>query len=370
MYLRRWIAWSCSAIALTATFSCADDGGALNDLDKDDFDRQALLAHMADQLISPAYSQYQASCSDFNSKVLAFTQNPDATSLNQARASFQNAYVSWQEVSVFQFGPAEAQSLSNYSNVYPCDTSELLAAIDNPSQNLSLPSAFDIQGWPAADFLLFGLSEDVLGYFQSDPKYGHFLLKISARLLNLAVACADEWNGNYRNDFVNNDGYGATASFNKLANDFVFHFEKELRAGKIGIAAGVFSGSVLPNRLEAYYNDSLSKVLFLHNLAILEKVFTGESLNGSTSGPGLKAYLDELNVRREGELLSELILRQMAGARSLAEGLNASFAQQIEDDPIAMLTLYDALQIMIPWIKVDMLQAFNVNVDYIDADGD
>ena len=35
-----------------------------------------------------------------------------------------------------------------------------------------------------------------------------------------------------------------------------------------------------------------------------------------------------------------------------------------------MTKAYDELQKAVVLLKVDMLQAFNVNVDYVDADGD
>ena len=35
-----------------------------------------------------------------------------------------------------------------------------------------------------------------------------------------------------------------------------------------------------------------------------------------------------------------------------------------------MTEAYDALQLVVVALKVDMLQAFNVSVDYVDADGD
>ena len=35
-----------------------------------------------------------------------------------------------------------------------------------------------------------------------------------------------------------------------------------------------------------------------------------------------------------------------------------------------MLITYDVIQVAVVLLKVDMLQALNINVDYIDADGD
>ena len=57
-----------------------------------------------------------------------------------------------------------------------------------------------------------------------------------------------DWKGSYRSTFVNSKSNTATSSLNKLVNDFIFYYEKGLRANKIGIPAGVFSASPLPEQ--------------------------------------------------------------------------------------------------------------------------
>ena len=47
-----------------------------------------------------------------------------------------------------------------------------------------------------------------------------------------------------------------------------------------------------------------------------------------------------------------------------------NFVNQINTDNNKILTTYDAIQSVVVLFKVDMLQAFNINVDYQDADGD
>ena len=47
-----------------------------------------------------------------------------------------------------------------------------------------------------------------------------------------------------------------------------------------------------------------------------------------------------------------------------------SFISQINSDNSKMLLTYDAIQAVVVLLKVDMLQAFSINVDYQDADGD
>jgi hypothetical protein len=50
--------------------------------------------------------------------------------------------------------------------------------------------------------------------------------------------------------------------------------------------------------------------------------------------------------------------------------LENSFATQINTNNTEMTRSYDELQIAVVLLKVDMLQAFNISVDYVDADGD
>jgi hypothetical protein len=60
----------------------------------------------------------------------------------------------------------------------------------------------------------------------------------------------------------------------------------------------------------------------------------------------------------------------MAAAESLAKDLPTSFSSVAANSNQDLLALYDELQKAVVLLKVDMLQALNVRVDYIDADGD
>lgn len=356
------------AVFITAAVACSNDDGGQSQ-PADNFNRKAMLSFTADEIIIPALSNYVSTAQDFDQAAQNFKNDPSPANLDQLQLDFQLAYLAWQELAVFDIGPAEARTLRNFSNVFPCDTSDLKQAILAANANLSLPSTYDIQGWPAADYLLHGLANDkqaIIAFYQANPDYATYLQSLSARLLSLAQEVLNEWTSSYREAFVNNDGGTATSAFNKLANDYVFHFEKELRAGKIGIPAGVFSGTTFPNRVEAFYSDSLSKALFLHCLNFQEKVFRGVSYDGNSTGPSMQSYLEELGQNG----LAQNILDQFNEARQAAQDLNPNLHLQVKNNNILMLQVYDELQVMIPWLKVDMLQAFNVSVDYIDADGD
>ena len=50
--------------------------------------------------------------------------------------------------------------------------------------------------------------------------------------------------------------------------------------------------------------------------------------------------------------------------------LDESFINQINNDNTKFLQVFDAIQEVVVLLKVDMLQLLNINVDYVDADGD
>jgi predicted lipoprotein len=245
----------------------------------------------------------------------------------------------------------------------------------NGGYNLELPSQIAMQGFPALDYLLFGVSDtdDVLNFYQNNEdadKYLDYLNVLTTRINELATVVLDDWNNRFRDEFVQNSGNSALASVDKVVNDFIFYYEKHLRAGKIGIPAGVFSGTTLPENVEAFYNKNFSKTLFNASLDAVQDFFNGVHFDGGNEGESMSNYLEYLDVIKNDKNLAQVINDQFDSARVTAQELSDNFAEQVETDNVKMLATYDQLQLNVVHIKVDMLQAFNVNVDYVDADGD
>ena len=99
--------------------------------------------------------------------------------------------------------------------------------------------------------------------------------------------------------------------------------------------------------------------------------FNGEFANSNTTGPSLASFLQELNETREGEGLDEIINNQFNVARDRVTALNA-FRTEIEenDSPSDLLLAYNDVQRAVPLLKVDMVAALNIAIDFVDADGD
>ena len=315
------------------------------------FDREAMLEHWADNIIVPAFQDFRQSARRLDGSIETYLDAPSATTLEQVREQFARTYLRWQRLSPFMVGPGMELRLREQVNTYPTDTERLLGG---DRTDLSLPSNTDVQGLPALDFLLFGTDNPL--------DHAGKLRQLSARLVELAAAGEDTWTGGYRDTYVTNSGNSATASIDRTVNNYVQWYERNLRAGKVGIPAGVFANRPLPELVEAPYHGELSKRLFLEALDGANDFFSAD--------PGLASYLDALDVKRDGEALSARIQSQFAAARAQAAPLADDFASQVRTDNTAMLQLYDALQRNVILLKVDMLQALSINVDYVDADGD
>lgn len=363
-------------LALMMGCSSSDDSGNGGST-SDNFDRSALLKNLADNIIIPSYQDFGSKLTTLKGSIESFVATPNQSTLEAARNHWLIAYKAWQYVEMLNIGKAEA--LNEYyffMNIYPVTVLDIENGVSSGNYDLNTPNYHDAQGFPALDYFLYGVAEDdaaIVAKFTSDPKsqgYKDYLTAVINQMDRLTQQVITDWNSGYRDQFVNSSKNTATSSLNKFVNDFIFYYEKGLRANKIGIPAGVFSTSPLPNKVEAYYNGEVSKELALEALKAVQDVFNGKSFNGSGTGASFKTYLEYLKVDRGGQNLSAIINAQFNDARSKIEGLDSNFSQQIVSDNAKMTIAYDALQRAVVYLKVDMVQAFNISVDYVDADGD
>ncbi|SMO90814.1 imelysin family protein [Gracilimonas mengyeensis] len=342
----------------------------------DDFDRQAILENWANNLIIPGFTHFAETTAELQVQAEAFSETPSPQNLTALREAWKESYLAFQHVSMFEMGKAMELNYRNNLNIYPTDTDEIEGSIESGEYNLALPSLLDSQGFPALDYLLYGLGEndaEILNYYTTNTNaegYRTYLVDLSQRIDSLTKEVLNHWTSGYRDEFVSNTGNDANASLDMMVNDYIYYYEKHLRAGKIGIPAGVFSGSPLSGHVEAYYSDDFSKALFNEALTASINFFNGTHFNSDQNGQSLDDYLEYLEIDKEGSGLATLINTQFDSARSEAENLNPDFAAQVESDNSLMLSTYDELQRNVVFMKVDMLQALNINVDYVDADGD
>ena len=362
------------SIVSTVWIGCGDDMPSTDKTPNDQFDRSAMLEHWADGFIIPSYESYLEAIDSMDAKAKKFAADPNTSSLNDLRNNFRFAYNVWQEVSMFEIGRAEELALRNQTNIYPTNREEILGNIISESYNLELPSTIDQQGFPAVEYMIYGFADTdelIVDKYLNDSNFKKYLMDLTTRLSSLTREVYVDWTTGYREIFISDAGSSASSSVNRMVNDYLFYYERYLRAGKIAIPAGVFSGTPLANNVEALYTPapSLSKSLYINSLTSFKDFFDGKSKYVG-SGPSLSEYLGYIQILTSGANISHAIETAIDNAIEVSNGLDNDLNSQVELDNSKMLATYDALQVVTILMKTDMLSALNVSVDYVDADGD
>lgn len=360
-------------LTLLATFFVACEDSKEDQVEQT-FDRSLVLLNWSDNIITPSYEAFQEKLGKLKTSVDKFKSDVTQENLDLVRSEWLNAYKGWQHVEMFNIGKAEEIYYSSKMNVYPANISRIKSNIDSEQYNLGNANNNSAQGFPALDYLLYGGISDgskVIDRFlsQDGSKYLSYLENCVNEMISLTKIVVDDWKAN-KGSFVSSTENTATSSINMLTNDFIFYYEKGFRANKLGIPAGIFSSNTIPENVEGYYNGKISKVLALEAMNAVHNFFVGKSFDNSKTKESFKYILKTLDAKKGEENLGEVIESKLLEAKSKIESLDDNFSSQINSDKVKFLETYDAIQKVVVLLKVDMLQALNINVDYTDADGD
>ncbi|SFQ50985.1 imelysin family protein [Hymenobacter arizonensis] len=336
-----------------------------------ELDRKAVLTQWADTLVIPGYQRFSSKLTAMKTQSTAFTAAPTVAGLQSLRQSWREAYLEWQKVEVFEFGPAADVSLANRFNIYPADAAGIRRNINSGTYNFELATAIPQQGFPALDFLLNGIAADDAAIVQSyvaTANQRRYLTDVVNTMDQLLTTVRGQWNGPYRATFVNSTGTNAGSSLSLLVNSYVRYYEQALRSGKIGIPAGVMSGVAAPDKIEAYYHRGALPL----QLAQTAHATVQNAFNGRAGQPSLKSYTDALGAKdsRTGQSLTKLINDQFSLSSQQLVSLGPDLFSTLQTRNAAAVQSYNEMQKAVRMLKVDMTSAMSVSVTYVDNDGD
>ena len=337
----------------------------------DTFDRGSILSNYSENIIIPRYNTFKSSMDNLKNSIETFVNSPNSENYDAFQNNWIDSYKKWQYVEVFNISKAEEIMYGLKMNTYPVSKERTDNNIDEGKTDLSNPNDWSAQGFPGLDYMLHGIAETkdaVIELYSSDSKYGNYLLTLGSIMNENTIQVVDDWT-TYKDEFNSSVDNTATSAFNMMVNDFVYYFEKGLRTNKIGIPAGRFSSTPLPDKIEAYYYSknsfgNLSKTLALESRKGVEELFLGLNSDG-LEGPSYKSYLDYLETE-----IGSSVKTKLEEAALRIDDLQDNFLTQISENNTLMLVAFDALQTIVVNLKTDMLSNFNVAVDYTDADGD
>ena len=359
-------------ILLLFLFICSCDDP---ETEKVDFDREAMLVNMADELIIPAYTAFQDKVAAMHASILAFAESPDLTRLQQAKSHLIDTWKTWQYVAYFELGPAMEANLRNNLNVFPTDTVQIAQNIISGTYDLKSASNVDAKGFPALDYLLYGVADTeqaVVSYYadaQAGSSSAQYLKDLSAEINTLTTQVVEGWD-NYRSTFVSSLGTETGSSTALLVNELNFHYDQRIKNGKIGIPAGKKSlGTMLPEKVEAYYSG-ISLELAIAGLQAFKSIFTGAAYGNQQNNAGLDDYLDALNAQYNGVPLSTAIVNQIDLGIGATQDVPPPLSTAVNTHAEEVDEAYLEIQRLVALIKVDMTSALGVLITYQDNDGD
>ncbi len=355
---------------LILTSGCGKDSP-----NKVNFDRKVMLENYANNIIIPTYQNLKSKTDSLKTAVDSFTVNPSLNELDVLQNIFLNVYRAWQLAEVYELGPAKDVLLRSSFNTFPTDTTLIGSNLRSGSYNLETASNFKAKGFPALDFLLFGLAASdaaILDFYTTETSAANrltYLTDIIGEIKTKTDGVLNFWQNGYVETFKSADGTDVGSSTSYLVNEFSYTWELT-KNPRIGIPLGKKSLEIpLPKKTEAYYSG-ISVELAVLNLQNIRRVFIAEPINGTVQGLSLKTYLDELGAEHNGQPLSDTILTQFDLAITKTELVPNPLSDAVANNTTVVNIAYIEIQKAMVLIKNDMPSAMGVLITYQDSDGD
>lgn len=346
-----------------------------NKTNEDDYDVSKILANITTEIVIPKYDSLTIATGALKSQANLFITTPNSNNLLALQNSFKAAYKSWQKASVSNFGYASDAALSLTLNTFPTDTIEINSLLKASNPNYSKASYINATGFPGLDYVLFyGEENKILDRF-TNANYGqgakNYLMGVINIIDEAANKAEDFWKNNensFKSNFITDKNKSAGSGFSVFTNGYIQNVEV-LKNAQMGIPSGDLNlGITRPDQTEAYFSN-YSKDLYIAHLEALKNMYLGIDANGN-NGESLDDYIQYLNVKRNGENLHELITSAFDSLEIKINQVSGSVKDGVENQTSLMNEIFFENKKLVAYLKVDMMNAFNVQITYNSGDGD
>ncbi len=337
-----------------------------------------VLRNWAENIIIPSYKNYQSKVNQLVIDAKAFDKEKSEANLSQLKKSWYSSYDALQKVLIFDFGYAQQRYLIQMANTYPTDTKAIennISLIENNKEKEIDFRPVDrverqvFQGFPALDYLLFEKTH-TLDYYKSEKgkSASTYIIRLTEVLQKNINVVVEDWEKG-KDEYINDDDKSVSGSYAHTINTFTRVYEKEIRAMKVGYAAGAIkaqSGKPAPEIIEAYYNGTVSKKLLTSALQSSQDFFNGKHFTQNKEGESLKSILVQLKKSK----LAKEINNRYTTMYNVIETTPKTLKETAITDNAQMRKIYNAIQYNVANYKTRMLADLKVPVGYVDTDGD
>lgn len=371
-------------------------GGETRSGPEDSFDRNALLAQVANNLLLPIHSEFAERsallpgalgeyCDALDAVASGGSQDVVSAAQAAARSAFATAFDAWQRAEALLLGPAamDDQTLRNY--VYgwpllsPCEIDRDVAARwDDPASYDVTRELVNARSLAAVEYLLFPQT-DAHSCVATPPGWDalasalprarcRLAQAISGDVATKGTALHDAWRpdgGAYASDFAQAGRAGSTlpsaqAAVN-LISDAMFYVDEMVKDMKLAEAAGIAVNACdvvqtpCLREVEARFSDRATFAI-RQNLQTLREVFTGVALAGQ--GPGFDDFLIAVG---QAELAARMINKLDVAIARAAE-LPDSFATALSSDYSKVVATHAAVREFTDDLKSQFLTVLALDI--------
>lgn len=328
----------------------------------DPFNKTELLTNFGTNIIVPAYQKLLTDLENLELSYSTFSTSLSVQDLNNVKDKWLIAYLDWNNVNAYEFGPAMDLGIKSALGTFPTDTVKVESNIANGGYVLGSASNIDAIGFSVFDFLLY--RENALTYFSSNSAYVNYGSELIQKMKSEIASVLNSWNSYYLTSFKNSTGTESTSSFSMLVNEYIKSYE-QTKWTKVGIPIGKQSlGIQRPEYIEAR-NSKKALDLLKENMKSYKRLFNGDKLDGTT-GIGFDDYLIALDKAS----LAATINSNFSSIIADIEGISSSFEEVMQNNPQLLDNLYTKIHNLTVFLKTDMSSAFGVLITYQDNDGD
>jgi len=357
-----WMTGLAIVIVATAFYACSKSGGTgdTNTPSGNDAFKTAMLTNYADNLIVPAYTDFQNKVNALETVVNNFLNAPSGTALDAVKPVFKDAYLSFERISMPYMGPASSIAANNSINTFPAVAAKIETGIQSGVYDFTISTVSDsIQGLPALDYLLFSANAVTKFSAADAATRKKYVRDVITRMKSLTQTILAQWNGGYRAIFIGSLKTDVGSSIGLMVNQFALEMDR-MKGPRIGWPFGKQSnGIVFADKCEAYYTG-FSAALAVENLSSLKNYYSGGS------GSGIDDYL----VLLKKDQLNKDVLAQFDVAINALKAIPDPMSAAFTNNASLIEEAYKQVQKLLTLLKTDVASATSVQINYMDNDGD
>lgn len=388
-------------LALSAAPGCGGDDGDGGDGDDtpqadarpDTFDRRAMVAHLAEEVLLPTYESFAARAGELGTAVDAYCAalggGDEAAARTAAQEGWRAAMLEWQAAEVMMLGPAAMEDRALRDLIYSWPVTST-CAVDREVMARHLdPDAYDIssklsnrRGLPALEHVLFAASLDHTCPDASPPEGWDALPdpeKAQARCGFAQAAAADlatqagvvltGWRadgGDYVGELAaageSGSSIGSAQEAANLISDAMFYLDTETKDMKLGEPAGIADNScgaveeACPDELESR-TSAHSKENVVRNLEAFRMLFTGDR-PPAEGGTGFDDFLIGLGA---GDLAATMIA-DIDAAIEAAGAIPGTMEEALAADRASVEEAYGRVKAVTDSLKSQFLTVLGLDI--------